>query len=188
MALADMVALAGGVVGVVGGVVGMASPVFVVYLQRKHDRQKSVWSRSEDAAHKALATLAEIRKLYEDRYQWKQGHPPEPNTIQGDPGLTLALKDLRQHMYLVDDDELRSRLGFIASALGYSTAIRAFHGDAELVVGISLCEHGGELIGAYLLHREQPQDPDRITAYKWAIAEADRVAEEADQESLRSDG
>jgi hypothetical protein len=179
MTLAEASAIAG-IAGIAAGVI---SPIVVLFLQRRHSRKDRVRARSEDAAQRVLGTLAEIRKLYEERYHWKGGGALTPGTIQGDRGLMKALQMMRQQMHLLDRRELRSELGFIASALGYSTAIRAFQGDSEVSAGVTLCEFGNDLVGAYLRDEGLPQEPELVGQYRRAIEEADRVAEEAQDDS-----
>jgi hypothetical protein len=134
--------------------------------------------RSEDAAQQALTTIAEIRDLYEQRFHWVDDRPPASGSIQGDRRLGEAIKELRGQVVMVNDTNLRSRLGLIADALGYSSAIRAFQGDAELTVGLVLCEHAAEVLGAFLRHEVLPPEPERVVRYRAAMVEADRIAEE----------
>lgn len=167
--LGDHLALLGG-----GGIV---TSVVWYFVARRDARQDRVRERAEQAARDARALVAEIKGLYLAHHRW--GAPTHGTTIQGTPALSTAIDQLRLHVNIINRKRLYKRLNQVINALGYPTAVQAFHGDNEMTAGHVLCDYGEQLLAAYLRGRWfLPSEPQRIRDYWKAIAEARRIEDE----------
>jgi hypothetical protein len=163
----------------VGVGVGAVTAVAVSQLEGRRSRTADRASRSADAAEKSRSAVDVVRDLYHEHYDFRLNSSTDRPSLQSDERLAQALRDLRNHVWLIGDDRVRSRLSFVARGLGYPTAIAAFHGDGEQASSSQLCDYGWETLSAYVRGDKLPAEPGRIRAYRAAVAEADEVQIEA---------